>query len=130
MYNATLFYGRKGLVLNAISGVDLALWDLLAKVRGEPVHQLLGGAVRDELVFYATGVRPDLAQADGLHRRQDAAASTARPKATKGLARNIEQLAAMRAKVGARLLADARLLDEPRPRLRDAGSPPPPPSTA
>ena len=50
MYNATLFYGRKGLVVNAISGVDLALWDLLAKVRGEPVHQLLGGAVRDELV--------------------------------------------------------------------------------
>src|SRR5215217_2321864 len=49
MFNATLFYGRKGLVLNAISGVDLALWDLLAKVRGEPVHQLLGGAVRDEL---------------------------------------------------------------------------------
>src|SRR5438105_7721935 len=49
MFNATLFYGRKGLVVNAISGVDLALWDLLAKVRGEPVYQLLGGPVRDEL---------------------------------------------------------------------------------
>ena len=62
MYLSTLFYGRKGLVLNAISCVDLALWDLLGKLRQEPVYHLLGGAVRDELVFYATGARPDLAR--------------------------------------------------------------------
>ncbi len=49
MYFATLYYGRKGVVLNTISGVDLALWDLLAKVRKEPVYHLLGGPVRDEL---------------------------------------------------------------------------------
>src|SRR5471032_952463 len=66
LYNSSLFYGRKGVVLNAISGVDLALWDLLGKLRGEPVHQLLGGAVRDELQFYATGARPDLAQKMGF----------------------------------------------------------------
>lgn len=66
MYNATLFYGRKGVVVNVISGVDLALWDLLAKVRQEPVYQLLGGPVRDELTFYATGPRPDLAKQMGF----------------------------------------------------------------
>lgn len=66
MYLSTLYYGRKGIVINTISGVDLALWDLLGKVRGEPVHQLLGGAVRDELQFYATGARPDLAQKMGF----------------------------------------------------------------
>jgi L-rhamnonate dehydratase len=100
MFNATLFYGRKGLVLNAISGVDLALWDLLAKVRGEPVHQLLGGAVRDELVFYATGVRPDLAQQMGfIGGKMPLVHGPA--EGNEGLARNIEQLAAMRAKVGA-----------------------------
>jgi len=60
MYLSTLYYGRKGIVLNTISGVDLALWDLLGQVRQEPVYHLLGGAVRDELVFYATGARPDL----------------------------------------------------------------------
>jgi L-rhamnonate dehydratase len=59
MYFSTQYYGRKGLVVNAISGVDLALWDLLGKLRQEPVYHLLGGAVRDELQFYATGARPD-----------------------------------------------------------------------
>ena len=66
MYLSTLFYGRKGIVLNAISCVDLALWDLWGKLRQEPIYHLLGGAVRDELVFYATGARPDLAEKMGF----------------------------------------------------------------
>jgi L-rhamnonate dehydratase len=66
MYFSTQFYGRKGVVVNAISGVDIALWDLLGKVRGEPVHAMLGGPVRDELSFYATGARPDLAKDMGF----------------------------------------------------------------
>jgi L-rhamnonate dehydratase len=66
MWRATLFYGRKGLVLNAISAVDLALWDLAGKLRQEPVHELIGGAVRDELELYATGPRPDLARELGF----------------------------------------------------------------
>jgi L-rhamnonate dehydratase len=66
MYLSSVFYGRKGLALLAISCVDLALWDLLGKLRGEPVYQLLGGAVRDDLVFYATGARPDLAKEMGF----------------------------------------------------------------
>ena len=66
MYLSTLFYGRKGIALNAISCVDLALWDLLGKLRQEPVFHMLGGAVREELMFYATGARPDLAQQMGF----------------------------------------------------------------
>jgi L-rhamnonate dehydratase len=66
MYLSTLFYGRKGIVLNAISCVDLALWDLLGKLRQEPVFHMLGGAVREELLFYATGSRPDLAEQMGF----------------------------------------------------------------
>ena len=66
MYLSTLFYGRKGIVLNAISCVDLALWDLWGRLRQEPIYHLLGGAVRDELVFYATGARPDLAEKMGF----------------------------------------------------------------
>ncbi len=99
MFRATLFYGRKGLVLNAISGVDLALWDLLGRVRREPVYHLLGGPVRDELVFYATSARPDLAQGMGfiggkmpLHHGP--------AEGEEGLRRNLAELQTMRERVG------------------------------
>ena len=42
MFRATINYGRKGLPVQAISAVDLALWDLLSKLRKEPVYALLG----------------------------------------------------------------------------------------
>ncbi|QEM81847.1 L-rhamnonate dehydratase [Halomonas binhaiensis] len=99
MFNATLFYGRKGVVINTLSGVDLALWDLLGKVRGEPVHELLGGAVRDELQFYATGARPDLAKDMGfIGGKMPLVHGPA--EGDEGLARNLAQLADMRTKVG------------------------------
>ncbi|BBU29424.1 L-rhamnonate dehydratase [Burkholderia sp. THE68] len=99
MYNATLYYGRKGIVLNAISGVDLALWDLLAKVRKEPVFHLLGGPVRDELQFYATGARPDLAKQMGfIGGKMPLQHGPA--EGEEGLHKNIAKLADMRAKVG------------------------------
>ena len=100
MYFSTQYYGRKGLVVNAISGIDLALWDLLGRLRGEPVYQLLGGKVRDELIFYATGSRPDLAQQMGfiggklpLHHGP--------AEGEEGLSRNLEALGEMRSRVGA-----------------------------
>ena len=99
MYLATIFYGRKGLVLNAISCVDLALWDLLGKLRDLPVYSMIGGAVRDEICFYATGARPDLAQKMGfiggklpLHHGP--------AEGEEGLHKNLALLAEMRARVG------------------------------
>ena len=99
MYNATLFYGRRGIVLNTISGVDLALWDLLGVVRQEPVHALLGGPVRDELQFYMTTARPDFAKEQGflggkmpLHHGP--------AEGDEGLKKNLAQLADMRARCG------------------------------
>ncbi|HWA20460.1 MAG TPA: L-rhamnonate dehydratase [Devosia sp.] len=59
MYRASLPYGRKGLPVMAISAVDLALWDLLGKVRREPVYNLIGGKARAEIDLYCTG--PDAA---------------------------------------------------------------------
>lgn len=58
MYRASLPYGRKGVPVMAISAVDLALWDLVGKVRGEPVVNLIGGRVRDEITFYCTTPDP------------------------------------------------------------------------
>jgi L-rhamnonate dehydratase len=99
MWRATLFYGRKGLVLNAISAVDLALWDLLGRLRDAPVHSLIGGAVRDELAFYATGPRPDLAKELGfVGGKLPLVHGPA--EGDEGLRRNIELAAEMRGRVG------------------------------
>ena len=66
MWRATINYGRKGLPLQAISAVDLALWDLLGKLRGEPVYALLGGTTKERCPVYCTTARPDLAKAMGF----------------------------------------------------------------
>lgn len=55
MYNLTRPYGQKGAVPNAISAVDIALWDCLGRACGKPVHKLLGGAYRTRVQPYATG---------------------------------------------------------------------------
>ncbi|BAF88269.1 MULTISPECIES: L-rhamnonate dehydratase [Azorhizobium] len=99
MYRSTLYYGRKGLVVNTISGVDLALWDLLAKWRKEPVYHLLGGAVRDELQFYATGARPDLAKEMGFIGGK-MALHHGPAEGEEGLRKNLDILNDMRNKVG------------------------------
>jgi L-rhamnonate dehydratase len=99
MYYGTLYYGRRGIVLNVISGVDLALWDLLGQIRQEPVYQLLGGPVRNELVFYATGARPDLAKDLGfIGGKLPLQHGPAEGEA--GMRANLDRLAAMRDKVG------------------------------
>src|SRR5687768_3178711 len=54
MYEATLAFGRKGLAIMALSGVDLALWDLRGKLAGQPVAALLGGSVGKPIPTYAT----------------------------------------------------------------------------
>jgi L-rhamnonate dehydratase len=55
LWRSTLSYGQKGVAINAISGIDIALWDLAGKALGVPVYQLFGGAVRDRVPAYCTG---------------------------------------------------------------------------
>ncbi len=44
IYLGTAMNGRRGMVIHAMSAVDMALWDLCGKALGKPVHELLGGA--------------------------------------------------------------------------------------
>ena len=55
LYNKFRDYGQKGLVINAISGIDIALWDLKGRHFETPVHVLMGGPFRREVRAYATG---------------------------------------------------------------------------
>ena len=55
MYHHTRDYGQKGAVVGAISGIDIALWDICGKARNTPVAKLLGGMFRTRVEAYATG---------------------------------------------------------------------------
>jgi len=115
MFLSSRYYGGKGLPLWAISAVDLALWDLIGILRQEPVYQMIGGAVRDEIELYCTGARPDLAKESGFiggkmpipHGPADR---------IEGLNANVDKFREMREKVGPNfhLMADCWMaLDVP-----------------
>jgi L-rhamnonate dehydratase len=56
LYRASIPYpGRAGVAVMALSGVDLALWDVLGQANNKPVYELLGGLVRPTVQAYATG---------------------------------------------------------------------------
>ncbi len=59
MYMGTVYYGRRGVAMHAISGVDLALWDIKGKKLGKPVSALLGTRKRDRVRAYASLLMPD-----------------------------------------------------------------------
>jgi L-alanine-DL-glutamate epimerase-like enolase superfamily enzyme len=60
IFSSTSFYGRKGLAILALSGIDLTLWDLAGKAANQPVWQLLGGTVKEKVRAYFTGTDIDL----------------------------------------------------------------------
>jgi D-galactarolactone cycloisomerase len=55
LYNRLRDHGQKGLAVEALSAVDIALWDLKGRHLGLPVHRLMGGPLRSRVQAYATG---------------------------------------------------------------------------
>ena len=115
MFRASRYYGGKGVPLWAISAVDLALWDLLGLLREEPVYQMIGGAVRNEIELYCTGIRPDVAKEAGfIGGKMPLPHSPADRR--EGLNANVKQFREMRDRVGPdfHLMADCWMaLDVP-----------------
>ena len=54
MYRGSIYYGRRGVAMQAISAIDIALWDIMGKAYGQPVHVLLGAKWRDTVRAYAS----------------------------------------------------------------------------
>lgn len=56
VYNLLRDHGQKGMPLQSLSGVDIALWDLAGKIMGQPIHKLIGGAHRTDVAAYGYGM--------------------------------------------------------------------------
>lgn len=100
MHRATFLYGRRGLAMIAISGVELALWDAVGKARGIPVYELLGGLVTPRVRAYASLLRypspVDVAEAARQYVSQGFSAIKLHQT-------DVESVAAARAAVGPRI---------------------------
>jgi L-rhamnonate dehydratase len=59
MYRGLIYFGRRGIAIHAISGLDIALWDIKGKALGKPVFELLGTPYRDRVRAYASMLMPD-----------------------------------------------------------------------
>ncbi len=58
MWAKTYYYGRSGPVIHVMSGIDMALWDIMGKATGKPVHNLLGGSYCTKVRPYASALMP------------------------------------------------------------------------
>ncbi|MBZ9894359.1 MULTISPECIES: enolase C-terminal domain-like protein [unclassified Mesorhizobium] len=99
MYLSTLAYGRKGAPVMALSGIDLALWDLLGKWMGQPLYRILGGEMRASLPCYATHPDSDALVKEGYIGTKLPMAYGP-PDGKEGLRRNVERVAEVRETVG------------------------------
>jgi L-rhamnonate dehydratase len=63
MYRGSIFFGRRGAAIQAMSAIDIALWDITAQAADKPLYELLGGAKRDRISCYASVLMPDTPEA-------------------------------------------------------------------
>lgn len=107
VYNLTRDHGQKGMAIQALSGVDIALWDIAGKATGRPLHDLVGGRCRPAVPVYGYGMM--------LRRRADLAADFAAE------ARELEAkgFRAVKMKVGLGPREDVRLVEAVRDALSD-----------
>ncbi|WP_025771796.1 mandelate racemase/muconate lactonizing enzyme family protein [Thioalkalivibrio sp. HK1] len=107
MYNLTRDQGQKGVVLSAISAIDIALWDLKGKALGLPVYKLLGGGYRRRARCYATGLYEPLGASNAAKALAEEAQGYVaqgfggmKLKVGYGIERDLEYIAAVRDAIG------------------------------
>ncbi len=65
VFRSFTYMGSRGASSNAVSGIDIALWDIRGKSLGLPIYQMLGGAVRDDILLYTHPDQRSFADPDG-----------------------------------------------------------------
>ena len=116
LYTATRMEGQKGVVLQALSAVDIALWDIKGKYLDVPVYNLLGGKYRDKVETYPTGLYRRVkvkdqtaALVDEAESYLESGYSSMKLKIGFGLADDLEKIRAVRKAIGVdpKLMLDA-----------------------
>lgn len=102
LYNALRDHGQSGLAVQALSAIDIALWDLKGRTLGLPVHVLMGGPLRKRVPAYATGL---------YRRERDDHTTYLREEAAQYVA---EGFAAVKLKIGFGVDEDIRLTEAVR----------------
>lgn len=69
MYEKSIYYGRRSVVIHAMSGIDMAVWDIMGKALGVSVSRLLGGRFRDRIQAYCSVLMPE--NEEGIRRLVD-----------------------------------------------------------
>ncbi len=109
VYNLLRDHGQKGMPLQALSGVDIALWDICGKITGLPLCKLIGGQYRDQVPVYGYGM---------MLKREDTASHIARfedeAAAIKGMG-----FAATKMKTGLGVRDDIKLCEAVRKGIGD-----------
>ncbi|WP_375492600.1 mandelate racemase/muconate lactonizing enzyme family protein [uncultured Jatrophihabitans sp.] len=103
MLDATHMWGRRGIETYAVSGIDIALWDLLGKASGQPVYRLLGATKSQVRGYFAPSLKRTEEVVDEAHRALDDGWTAIKLRATTDLRETVDLVAAVRDAAGERL---------------------------
>lgn len=110
MIAATHMWGRRGIETYAVSGIDIALWDLLGRVTDQPVHRLLGTAQRRARAYFAPSLKATDATVAECARAVDDGFTAMKLRASPSLRDTVEMVSEVRSAVGhAQLMVDANM---------------------
>ena len=115
VYNLLRDHGQKGMAVQSLSGVDIALWDIAGKAFNQPLYKMLGGAFRDRIPVYGYGMMlqrvPDLPRrfGDESAKIKDMGFSAMKMKIGRGPEEDIRLVEAVREAIGqeTKLMVDA-----------------------
>lgn len=115
MLEATHMWGRRGIETYALSGIDIALWDLLGKASGQPVHRLLGSSKDRVRAYFAPSLKPTEEVVDECSRALADGFTAMKLRATADLGETVDLVARVRSAVGdAQVMVDANMLYDRR----------------